>query len=354
MVSGNSTNPIGTVCTIGLCLCLLLLVTAGLPSTAYAQRGDSIPVTIDKFVRAETDMYLARFVERGALGKFIHLRDLPLEDARHPNRDTLYSAAVFDLDAGAVTITLPDPGKRYLSLMIIDEDHYVSALFYRKGAYRLARANVGTRYAFAIVRALVNPDDPADVAQIHAVQDAVGVSQPGGPGGLEIPKWDSVSQDKLRETLQALGEAMPDYTRAFGRKDEVDAVRHLIGTATRWGSTPDKDTLSLNVVPPNNDGGRIFRLTVPDTVPVDGFWSVTVYNAERALERNTLDNYSFNSIMSKRNADGTVVIQFGGCDSNVPNCLPIANGWNYTIRFYRPRAEILNGSWKFPNARVVN
>ena len=32
------------------------------------------------------------------------------------NRDTLYSAAVFDLDAGPVTITLPDPGKRFLSM----------------------------------------------------------------------------------------------------------------------------------------------------------------------------------------------------------------------------------------------
>ena len=26
-------------------------------------------------------------------------------------------------------------------------------------------------------------------------------------------------------------------------------------------------------------------------------------------------------------------------------------GWNYTVRLYRPRAEILNGTWKFPVAR---
>jgi hypothetical protein len=23
-------------------------------------------------------------------------------------------------------------------------------------------------------------------------------------------------------------------------------------------------------------------------------------------------------------------------------------GWNYTVRLYRPRAEILNGQWTFP------
>ena len=44
-----------------------------------------------------------------------------------------------------------------------------------------------------------------------------------------------------------------------------------------------------------------------------------------------------------------ITIQFGGCDGKIPNCLPIMKGWNYTVRLYRPRAEILNGKWKFPN-----
>ena len=40
------------------------------------------------------------------------------------NRDTLYSGAVFDLDAGPVTITLPDAGKRFRSIQVFDEDQY--------------------------------------------------------------------------------------------------------------------------------------------------------------------------------------------------------------------------------------
>jgi hypothetical protein len=32
----------------------------------------------------------------------------------------------------------------------------------------------------------------------------------------------------------------------------------------------------------------------------------------------------------------------------VPNCLPITPGRNYMLRLYRPRPEILNGSWGFP------
>jgi hypothetical protein len=34
----------------------------------------------------------------------------------------------------------------------------------------------------------------------------------------------------------------------------------------------------------------------------------------------------------------------------VPNCLPTEKGWKYMVRLYRPRAEILNGKWKFPEA----
>jgi hypothetical protein len=29
-------------------------------------------------------------------------------------------------------------------------------------------------------------------------------------------------------------------------------------------------------------------------------------------------------------------------------------GWNYMVRLYRPRAESLNGTWKFPDAQPVN
>jgi hypothetical protein len=29
-------------------------------------------------------------------------------------------------------------------------------------------------------------------------------------------------------------------------------------------------------------------------------------------------------------------------------------GWNYMVRLYRPRAEILNGKWTFPSPQPVN
>jgi hypothetical protein len=130
-------------------------------------------------------------------------------------------------------------------------------------------------------------------------------------------------------------------------------VRYLIGAAAAWGGNPEKDAIYLNVTPANNDGTTVYRLDVKD-VPVEGFWSISVYNAKGYFQPNQYNAYSLNNITAKKSDDGSVAIQFGGCNGKVPNCLPITNGWNYTVRLYRPRAEILDGSWKFPEATPVS
>ena len=132
---------------------------------------------------------------------------------------------------------------------------------------------------------------------------------------------------------------------AVGR--EVDPVRHLIGSAILWGGLPENDAIYLNITPDNNDGTAVYKLNVQD-VPVDGFWSVTVYNAKGYLDPNPYNAYSLNNITAEKNADGSVAVQFGGCDGKIPNCLPTMAGWNYMVRLYRPRAEVLSGTWKFP------
>lgn len=173
------------------------------------------------------------------------------------------------------------------------------------------------------------------------------------PGTFEVPKWDPVSQKKVRDALIVLGTTMTDTSRAFGLKGEVDPVQRLIAAATTWGGNPRKDAIYLNFTPPRNDGVAIYKLRVKD-VPVDGFWSISVYNADGYFQQNEQRVYSLNNLTSKRASDGSVTVQFGGCDGQVPNCLPVMKGWNYTVRLYRPRAEILSGKWKFPPAELLN
>jgi hypothetical protein len=80
-----------------------------------------------------------------------------------PNRDTLYSGAVFDYDAGPVTITLPDAGNRFMSMQVIDEDEYTHAVDYGAGRYTMTRDEMGTRYGSLVIRILANPQDPEDM-----------------------------------------------------------------------------------------------------------------------------------------------------------------------------------------------
>jgi hypothetical protein len=328
-------------------------VKGGAKAQPLPSGGKAVPVTVDNFIRAETDRVFGGEIKLNhSLGKFAHWREMLSLDRQvvpRVNRDTLYSTAVFDLDAGPVTITMPDAGKRFMSLIVIDEDHYVRGVYYGAGRRRLTRDEIGTRYVLAAFRTLADPQSQADLKAVHALQDAVKVEQPGGPGAFETPIWDQAGLKKVRDALMVLNTTLPDLRRAFGGKGEVDPVRHLIGTASAWGGNPDKDAIYLNVTPSRNDGKTAYRLTVKD-VPVDAFWSITVYNAEGYIQKNEHNAYSLNGITAKKRKDGSVTVQFGGYDGKTPNCLPITPGWNYLVRLYRPRKEILSGTWRFPEA----
>jgi hypothetical protein len=325
-------------------------------SSQPAPSSGAVPVTADNFVRAETDMFFGGVVRQGGLGKFYHNREPMSIDHQavvRGNRDTLYSPAVIDLDAGPVTVTLPDAGTRFRSMIVINEDHYAPQVIYDAGSYTFTRAQIGTRYVLLAMRTLVDPDDPKDLAKVHALQDASTIGQPGGPGKWEVPNWDQANQKKVRDALLVLASTLPNSDHMFGTKNEVDPIRHFIGSASVWGGNPDKEAKYLNVFPARNDGQTVYRLIVPPNVPVDGFWSVSVYNRDGYMVANKFNAYSFNNITAKKSTDGSVAVQFGGCDGKIPNCLPIMAGWNYMVRLYRPRPEILDGRWKFPEAQPV-
>ena len=163
-------------------ICLACLV----PPARAQSPADTVPVTVQNFTRAESDNYLATNVKKAGLGRLAHNREpASIEDQTviRLNRDTLYSFGVFDLAAASVTITLPDAGKRFMSLQIINEDHYVPFVAYDHKPHTLTERNVGARYVLVAIRTLVDPNDPKDLDEVHRLQDAIKVSQKN-PGSL--------------------------------------------------------------------------------------------------------------------------------------------------------------------------
>jgi hypothetical protein len=68
----------------------------------------------------------------------------------------------------------------------------------------------------------------------------------------------------------------------------------------------------------------------------------------RYLEANDPRVNSYNNFTAEANEDGSITIHFGGCEDGRVKCIPVTPGWNYAIRLYKPRPEILEGKWTFP------
>ncbi|WMJ71220.1 DUF1214 domain-containing protein [Stenotrophomonas sp. 24(2023)] len=324
----------------------LMLAAAG---AAAAQTATPIPVNTDNFVRAESDVYMGNIVADGGFGKFEHARNFPALDKQliiRLNRDTLYSYAVVDLDASPATLVMPNAGTRYMAAQIVNQDHITVGLWHDPGRHVLTREEAGTRYALIIIRTLVDETSAADMKRAHQLQDALAIEQ-ANTGRFEIPAWDKTSHDQVRKLLLGLVARIPDYKRMFGSREQIEPVRHLLGTAAGWGGNPESEAIYAGGAVANNDGKAVYRVHVQD-VPMKAFWSLSVYNADGYFEPNPLKRYSVNSVTAHRQADGSIDVQFGGCAPTTPNCIPTMAGWNYLVRIYRPEASVLDGRWTFP------
>lgn len=263
------------------------------------------------------------------------------------NRDTIDSAAIVDIGKWG-TLTLPDAGERYLSVMIVNEDHYINKVIHEAGEHQLTVGEYGTPYVSLAVRTLINASDPADIKKANALQDQLKlVAKSAKP--YTHPNFDEESFKVTRDALLTLGKGMADTSDTFGKKEEVDTTRHLLGTAWGWGGLPEEEAYYLNEEPNRPVGA--YQLTVKD-VPADAFWSVSMYNKDGYYEANDQNAYSVNNLTGTPNDDGSYAIHFGG-DPKSLNHLPITEGWNYTVRSYQPRKEILNGTWKLPAVKPV-
>ena len=261
------------------------------------------------------------------------------------NFDTLYSTAIVDLTEDAV-LTMPETDGRYQSAWIITDEHYNPMAFVEPGTYTLTQENVGRRYATIAVRTQVNVADLEDLAVVHKLQDQLKLEQKSSGAYIPSHNWDVEEVLAMRAKYQRIGkeEGITSETM-FGKKGEVALKDHNVGTATGWGGlTPERavyPTLYGESTEPQT-------LTLKD-VPTNAFWSITVYDAEGYPQG---DVYNINSAFAVPEADGSVIIRFGG-DENAPNYMDIFDGWNIALRIYEPTEAYFNGEWVMPELKIV-
>lgn len=317
----------------------------------HAQPG---PVTVntDNYVRAETAFQFERFLKlSGGINKWAHNRvptPIDKQNVIRMNRDTLYSFAIVDVSEGA-TVTMPDSGKRYMTLMVVDENMYINQVFHKAGTYDLSVDKSGSKYVLLAGRTLADSSDPADIKKANALQDGLKIearsSKPYSP-----PDYDKKSYQATYKPLLALSALIPDTKRMFGKKEEVDETRHMLGAAFGWGGLPIYEAFYITKNTPRHAGD--YTLTVKD-VPVKGFWSISIYNKDGYFQKNKYDSYSINNVMAKPNKDGSVTVNFGTEKGDKENFLYVMDGWNYAVRLYEPSKEIQDGKWTFPEPQAV-
>lgn len=309
-------------------------------------------VSVDNFARAETArMFDGTLAQSGGVNRWVHLRaPVPLDrqSVIRMNRDTLYSGAIVDIAEGA-EITVPDAGDRYVSVMVVNEDHYVNEVLREPGRHELTTAVHGSEFVSLSIRVFVDPDDPGDVAAVNALQDQFAI-EAASARPYTHADYDTESFDTTRAALLTLAGGLPDARAMFGARGDVDPVRHLIGTAFGWGGLPESEAFYTTETTPKPAGH--YRITFRD-VPVDGFWSISVYNADGFFEANEFASYSMNSVTAVPGADGGVTIDLSPTAVDAANHLYVMEGWNYAIRLYRPRPEIIDGRWVAPTPVLV-
>jgi hypothetical protein len=100
------------------------------------------------------------------------------------------------------------------------------------------------------------------------------------------------------------------------------------------------------------DGGKSYRLTVPQPVPAQLFWSVTAYDAQtRSQVRTPQNNAVLGSLQNTfdTEADGSVDLHFGPAapPGKEKQWIRTATGTGFFLyfRIYGPEAAALDGTW---------
>jgi hypothetical protein len=205
------------------------------------------------------------------------------------------------------------------------------------------------------------PDDAAKALLTSAAQDAHAWLEAKYDAGLPpffspTSHWTYPAPLDLVKAMQdgfSDADAYPTDSRGLAYSYAFIGIKRLGAGQFYAISIHDKDGKSF-------DGGQMYRLTAPPSVPVEQYWSVTAYDREtHALIKNMQRAGRSSQIPElEKNADGSTDVYFGpkspaGKEANWVPTDP-ARKFELMARFYGPKKEFFDNVWKLPDVEKVN
>ena len=244
----------------------------------------AIEVNVDNYARAEVASQVDRFLGFGAaVNGWTHIRTptpLDQQSVIRMNRDTLYSVAVVDAAAGAA-VTLPDAGGRYSRSWSWTRTATSPGCSTIRGSshWRPTRSVGDSPYSSPA--SWSTPPSPRTWPRSTGSRTCwSSTPRPPGRGRRAVRRGQLPGDEEAAVGARA---GLHDSRRTFGSRDSVDPVRFLIGTAGGFGGLPEEEAYYAIRATPLPVGR--YELRVVD-VPVDGFWSVSVYNRDGYFDEN--------------------------------------------------------------------
>jgi len=326
----------------------VLAIALSISSTAVF--ADKVSVTLENYKWAESDLAFNNITKNVGSNAWLHFPGLtPLDQQTvvRMNRDTIYSAYIADLSKGG-TITIPENDGRYISVMIVQNDHYIDQVFTKPGTYTL---KTQTEFAMIAARIQINPNDPKDMENVKRLQQQVVVKNTSH-NEHKMPDYNQDQLLSLRAKYVKEGDKVGGNQVFQGPRGEVDDHLHLIGTATGWGLLPPAYAQYLGYYSSGAEAeSKNCSMATYKVPPIHegGFFSLTVYNKDGWI---TSENSILNRYNVTFNEDGTFTAHYGNCPDNLPNRLPVEDNWDVTLRIYQPDLDKLK-DYKLPKLTVM-
>jgi hypothetical protein len=191
----------------------------------------------------------------GGVNRLYHFRrptPLDKQNIVRMNRDTLYSMAVVDTSKGATIIFPVIPNDRYISVYLIDNDHYCPLVIYSGGTHELPK---DTKYLGIGVRIQVlNPADVDEIALVNKLQDQF-IVKANSADPLPEFQWDLQSLKELTVRYEKESAQYSSWRGMMGPRGKVDEKTRHIAAAAAWGLFPEWDATYLNY-----NGGHDYRI----------------------------------------------------------------------------------------------